>query len=163
MLMLESPAMGLGKTLITLAMILATKGHWPSVPPEYSLGLHPVRARTASLLQMAAYAAGRCNIAWKKKFEDLAETGEDYETCRRSLKENAATYSIPPPERRQSRRGNAAEPRTVMLCPASIVVVPQNLMAHWQVSHAYSFVGSCNHDVGLLYLCMISIDTHTLS
>ena len=140
-------SMGYGKTLQTLATILATKGHWPSVPPQHSLGLHPVRPRIASLLQMVAYATGRANVAWRKKFEDLEETGEAYETCRRSLKENAATYLIPPPERRQSRRGQSAEPSKIQLCSATVIVVPQNLIAHWQVSRSMLLFQYCDYTV----------------
>lgn len=51
--------MGLGKTLICLAVILATKGHLPRTPPEFSTSLFPARENVGSLMQMTATAVAR--------------------------------------------------------------------------------------------------------
>ena len=61
-------SMGLGKTLICLATIIATRGNWPDIPPEHSLGLLPVRSKVGSLMQMAAAALGRAQVPWYVHF-----------------------------------------------------------------------------------------------
>ncbi len=46
--------MGLGKTLICLTLILATRDLPSAIPPEYSYTSFPVRRKTGSLVEMAA-------------------------------------------------------------------------------------------------------------
>ena len=125
--------MGFGKTLICLAVILATKGHWPQIPPEHSTGLHPVRPGVGSLMQMAAATAGRMQIPWKAHFDALADSGEVYESCVTALKENTGSYSIPkhaPHPRRCAL--NMHKWDTIHLCTATLIIVPPNLIAQWQ-------------------------------
>ncbi|KAL8749015.1 MAG: hypothetical protein Q9199_007947, partial [Rusavskia elegans] len=123
--------MGLGKTLICLATILATKGHWPQIPPEYSLDQHSTRAEVGSLVQMAAAAANRERIPWKDCFP------QDLDRCRTALEQNAATYIIPPPESRRSRRPTTISPgKTIRICAATLIVVPPNLVSHWKTEIA---------------------------
>ncbi|KAL8855128.1 MAG: hypothetical protein Q9221_000034 [Calogaya cf. arnoldii] len=119
--------MGLGKTLICLATILVTKGHWPQIPPEYSLNQHSIRSEVGSLVQMAAAAANRQRVPWK------AYLPSDVDRCRTALEQSAATYIIPPPETRRSRRPTTLSPgRTIRMCTATLVVVPPNLVSHWK-------------------------------
>ncbi|MCJ1233561.1 hypothetical protein MMC14_001519 [Varicellaria rhodocarpa] len=125
--------MGHGKTVICLAAVLATKGHWPRVPPEYSLGLHPVRPVVGSLLEMAAAAAGRLQVPWKAHFQALLRGGEDYERCIEALARNTGSYIIPSPESRSRRRSSMdLEGETIRLCTATLIIVPSNLVAQWQ-------------------------------
>ena len=79
--------MGIGKTLICLTLILATKGHWPNIPPEYSLGLNPVRPKVGSLMEMAAAVAGKSNIPWRSEMKD-------HQSCLKILEENLASYAV---------------------------------------------------------------------
>ncbi|KAL8730279.1 MAG: hypothetical protein Q9166_004162 [cf. Caloplaca sp. 2 TL-2023] len=124
--------MGLGKTLICLAAILATKGHWPQVPPEYSLEQHPTRSKVGSLVQMAAAAANRERIPWRSYLRYISSVDEDLNNCRRVLEQNAASYTIPTPESRRSRRPTTVQPgKTIHLCTATLVIVPPNLLSHW--------------------------------
>ncbi|KAL9129832.1 MAG: hypothetical protein Q9217_001830 [Psora testacea] len=133
-------SMGLGKTLISLATILATKGHWPSIPPEYSLGLHPVRPATGSLMQMAAAAVGREQIPWRTVFQELSRSGETHGAYLSALEENIGSYHIPPPPRRHSRRPSTMpEPQKIRLCSATIIIVPRNLLTQWQHEVAQHF------------------------
>ena len=126
-------SMGLGKTLISLATVLATKGHWPQIPPEYSLGLHPVRPSTGSLIDMAAATIGRQQIPWRNLFQKLGRSGESHASCIRALENNIGSYLIPPPPKRHSRRPSTIpSPERICLCPATIVILPQNLLHQWQ-------------------------------
>lgn len=119
--------MGLGKTLICLAVILATKGHWPQMPPEYSLNQRSIRSKVGSLVQMAAAAANHERIPWKGYLP------QDLDRCRTALEESAATYIIPPPESRRSRRPTTLSPgKTIRMCAATLIVVPPNLVSHWK-------------------------------
>ena len=125
--------MGHGKTLICLATILATKGHWPRVPPEYSLGLHPIRPVVGSLFEMAAAAAGRLQVPWKTHFETLLRRGEDYEKCVEALAKNTGSYTIVDPEPGSRRRSfMVSKGEKIQLCTATLIIVPPNLMAQWQ-------------------------------
>lgn len=133
-------SMGLGKTLICLATVLATKGHWPSIPPEHSLGLHPVRSTTGSLMQMAASAIARHQIPWRAFFQCMSRSGDNYERCLAVLEDNIGSYQIPPPPKRHSRRPlTLPQPMHIRLCPATIIIVPQNLLSQWQHEIALHF------------------------
>lgn len=125
--------MGYGKTLICLAVILATRGHFPQIPPEYSEGLHPVRERTASLLEMTAATIGRERIPWKRTFENLRKLGIYHESCLNMLRENIGAYVIPGPAPRRSRRV-VYEPKgeAIRLCSSTLVIVPANLVVQWR-------------------------------
>lgn len=124
--------MGLGKTLICLATILATKGHWPQIPPEYSTDLRPIRPKVGSLMQMTAAAIGRQQIPWRTYFQDLSDAGEHYGTCMAVLEENIGSYVIPPPPTRGRERGVALQGKRVYLCSATLVIVPPNLFLQWK-------------------------------
>ncbi|KAL8799930.1 MAG: hypothetical protein Q9223_003176 [Gallowayella weberi] len=130
---LLSETMGLGKTLICLAAILATKGHWPQIPPECSLNQHRTRFEVGSLVQMAATAANRERIPWRSYLPLMSSGNEDLGSCRRVLEQNMPTYSIPAPESRRSRRPTVILPeKTIRLCSTTLVVVPRNLLSHWK-------------------------------
>lgn len=126
--------MGYGKTLICLATILQTKGHWPSVPPEYSEDLHPIRPQVGSLMDMAAATASRAKIPWKSYFEQSSRGGDDYGNCVKSLETNSTSYTIPGNLKKSSARtgasGSTAE--VVRLCSATLIIVPPNLVAQWR-------------------------------
>ena len=125
--------MGLGKTLICLAAVLATKGHWPKVPPEYSLGLHPVRSKTGTLMQMVAASIGREQIPWRRYFQELSDNGDHHESCSALLEENIGSYVIPAPVPRRSRQPLVLPPgQRIRLCTATLIIVPSNLIMQWQ-------------------------------
>lgn len=125
--------MGLGKTLICLAAILATKGHWPSVPPEHSVQERPARSRVGSLMDMAAAATTQERIPWRSYLQRMSASGEEFQNCRRALERYVPCYTIPAPEARRSRRPtNSQRGKTIELCAGTLVVVPQNLFSHWK-------------------------------
>jgi hypothetical protein len=123
--------MGYGKTLICLTAILATKGHSPRIPPEYSEGLQPVRSQVGSLAQMVAATMARNSVPWKAHFGELARQGEDHEGCMNVLRENACYYNIPD---RQTGRRQAIESswERLFLSSLTLIVVPPNLMTQWR-------------------------------
>lgn len=123
--------MGHGKTLICLAAILATRGHWPSVPPEYSVGRSTVRETVGTLADMAAAAIGRNQIPWRAFFQDLSKAGEHHGKSIALLEKNIGSYVIPPPPSGRTRRPSTTG-QTIRLCSATLVVVPLNLFTQWQ-------------------------------
>ena len=124
--------MGIGKTLICLALILSTKGHWPKVPPQYSTGLHPVRPKVGGLMEMAAATVSRNQIPWKTYFENHARRGEHYERCVEALQSQTSFYLIPPKVSRVRTSLKPLSDAIIKLCPATLVVVPANLLAQWK-------------------------------
>lgn len=125
--------MGLGKTLVCLAVILATKGHWPSIPPEHSVQERRARPRVGSLMDMAAAATTQYRMPGRSYLQRMSANGEEFENCRRALGRYVPWYTIPAPEARRSRRPTTSQRgKTVELCAATLVVVPQNLFSHWK-------------------------------
>ncbi|KAJ4271988.1 hypothetical protein NW762_000698 [Fusarium torreyae] len=129
--------MGSGKTIICLALILATKT-LPTQPPEhFRAGDVPTRKRLAPLAEMAASCATRNSVPWKPYF-DLCkdQSGEEYERCIDALERNPGYYFLPAPQPpRASRRlcQPVEQPKKrLYLSNATIVVVPPNLLSQWQ-------------------------------
>ena len=147
-------SMGLGKTLICLSTIVATKGHWPRIPPEFSLDLHPIRTRVGSLMQMSAAAVGLAQIPWRALFHDLALSGEDHANCVALLEQNVCSYIIPAPATRRSRRPTVIpKGKTVRLSTATLIIVPQNLLNQWKREIAFHLEQHC-----LNILCLDSAE-----
>ncbi|PQE11525.1 hypothetical protein CJF31_00011055 [Rutstroemia sp. NJR-2017a BVV2] len=126
--------MGLGKTLICLALILATKHLSSKAPVEYSVGSIPVRKTTGSLMDMAASTIGRTGTPWKKDLTRLEfEHGYEFSRVRTALKQGAGFYWLPPARRRrQTRNPTPIPPRKIWLTNATLVVVPANLISQWK-------------------------------
>ncbi|KAL8839795.1 MAG: hypothetical protein Q9170_001606 [Blastenia crenularia] len=125
--------MGLGKTLICLAAILATKGHWPQVPPQFSLEQRQVRPQVGSLLNMAAAVASRERVPWRSYLQRGWNRDADFDNCRSVLEKHVPSYAIPPPEARRSHRPSTEQlEKVVGLCAATLIIVPLNLFSHWR-------------------------------
>jgi SNF2 family DNA or RNA helicase len=124
--------MGLGKTLICLALILATRDISSQIPAEHSVGTIPVRPKTGSLLDMVADTIGRTGTPWKTELARMEADGSDFSKCREALKNHAGHYFLPSPApRRESRNPRVIPPRKIWLTSATIVVVPTNLVQQW--------------------------------
>lgn len=126
-------SMGLGKTIMCLALILGTKHHLPRVPPDRIVGPR-VRERVGTLAQMAAATANKSAVylkshfRWVPRFRDI-----DMRLIAAQIDEEHAGYEIPYQPRRSARRNvDLPPPRQLALCSATIIVVPRNLLHQWQ-------------------------------
>lgn len=126
--------MGCGKTLICLAVIWATRGHFPKIPIEY-LPAIPVREKTGSLMEMAAAAAGRKSLPWKAHFIETEQDGKFYSRCVKACESNCGFYEIAPPVTRHQVRLTTTftrpPPKRIRLCSGTLVIAPNNLVDHW--------------------------------
>ncbi|KAF2433384.1 hypothetical protein EJ08DRAFT_629179 [Tothia fuscella] len=135
-----SETMGVGKTLMCLTLVMATRYHLPRTPPQHLRG-PALRQKVGSLSQMAGASLGRHSVSAKAHFswfhpdDDLIRPLKviesewpSYEIPIESRRSNRTTRSIPPP------------PRRLRLCSATIIVVPRNLIHQWEAEikkHVY--------------------------
>jgi SNF2 family DNA or RNA helicase len=128
---LLAETMGLGKTVICLALILATKDHLPKVPTQYSV--LPERPRVASLSEMVVSKIHSHAVAWRVEFERVRmATGNDLASCRARLENTAPTYDIPMEPIRWNRGTIQPPPKRMQLAATTLVIVPRNLCKQWQ-------------------------------
>ncbi|KND89544.1 DNA repair protein rad8 [Tolypocladium ophioglossoides CBS 100239] len=128
--------MGAGKTIICLALILATKD-FPTKVPELYQGAEPLKRRKiASLADMAASCATRHAVPWKSYFDAWkTQLGYEFSKCAEALQRNPGYYLCPSPKlRREGRHAQQyfEQPATIHLTSASIVITPNNLVAQWK-------------------------------
>ncbi|KAI0398581.1 hypothetical protein F5Y17DRAFT_9517 [Xylariaceae sp. FL0594] len=148
--------MGVGKTLICLALILSTKGE-PTVPPEGLIAQTVPRRRGASLVDMVAAVTNKHSVAWKGYFEALKTAGYDYQRCITALTrpENRAFFKVEDPRfiiRRSERNAPETVPSiTVFLSHVTLIIVPHNLVKQWKNEIA-------KHTTGLNVLIMCNTE-----
>ena len=124
--------MGLGKTIICLAVILATKHHLPQTPGAYVKG-RTVRSEVASLSSMAAASLQRASIPARAFFSKYAaETGQEMTQCLRAIEAEPADYLIPGQPLRMKRQTGSGPPTRMRLSSGTIIVVPGNLVHQWK-------------------------------
>ncbi|KAH7392684.1 SNF2 family N-terminal domain-containing protein [Pyrenochaeta sp. MPI-SDFR-AT-0127] len=124
--------MGLGKTVICLAVILATKGHFPQIPAAYQ-PTPPLRSSVGRLSDMAASILGRRSIPAKIFLEQSEANGDNDFTCMKdALERNIPFYEVPPDPPRMNRATRIPPPRQLVICHGTIIVVPRNLLHQWQ-------------------------------
>lgn len=124
--------MGLGKTIICLAVILASQGHQPRIPELYRRPLR-VRARVGSLKDMAASVPGHHAIPAKVCLEEMAQFADvNLPRLEAVLDENVPFYEIPPEMPRLNRTTRMPPARQYVMCSGTILVVPKNLLHQWQ-------------------------------
>jgi hypothetical protein len=123
--------MGLGKTIICLAVILATKGHLPKIPPQYQREI--VRETVPRLLDLCISTAGRHSIPAKAHFSRFQrESGEELINCMKSVDHHEIDYFIPGKAPRSNRRTLTPPPKRMVLCSGTIIVVPRNIVHQWK-------------------------------
>lgn len=126
-----SESMGLGKTLICLALILATKNHPPLTPPQYNLT--PVRANVASLAEMAVATLNRNSVPVFVELERIQHASSNsMDSCRRKLRQDPPGYEKPMQPVRWNRNTILPPPRRMTMAATTVIVVPRNLYTQWQ-------------------------------
>ncbi|KAI9804759.1 MAG: hypothetical protein M1825_001127 [Sarcosagium campestre] len=125
--------MGLGKSLICLALITATKGHMPRIPVQYSTELTPVRNKVGSLTDMCAATIGRLSVPWKAQLDIMQDThGVDLASCREILHRNhPASYFATMTEGERRNRG-LGPAKWMRLAWGTIIICPANLLQQWE-------------------------------
>ena len=127
--------MGYGKTLICIALILTTRGHYPKIPEgRLDTLVKKLNNRTPSLLELAAKTIKREGIPWKSQFARLDQDGYLFERCTEALSKYEAEFAEPifhPTT--PNRKGKIREDfRVLRLCSATLLIVPPNLLVQWQ-------------------------------
>jgi SNF2 family DNA or RNA helicase len=125
--------MGYGKTLICLAVILATKGHYSRVPEDRVEVPKPARPSVASLAEMAAARIIDDCVPWKAEFHDLARRGYHHDRCVDILRSSFKKYTerLLTPQT-PNRNGKRRTEKGVRLCSTTLIIVPPNLLVQWQ-------------------------------
>lgn len=127
--------MGYGKTLICIALILATRGHYPELPEGRLDTLSEDKnPRTPSLLDLAAKKLKHAGVPWKAQFAALAKEGYQYDQCTQAIDRYDAKFAEPifhpiTPSRIHKKREDF---RVLRLCYATLLIVPPNLLIQWQ-------------------------------
>jgi hypothetical protein len=121
--------MGCGKTLICLAVILATRGHFPRIPVQNQEAVNPVRRTTDSLLEMTAAAANCHLLRWKTHFDQLRGIGLSYERCVAACER--AYFTSPRFCKNRDGTEEWVPPTHLRLCSGNLIIVP-NLVNHWK-------------------------------
>lgn len=129
--------MGAGKTIICLALILASRAIPTRTPDIYGAPPPPTRTQTASLMDIAASCATRHAVPWRSYLDVYGADGLDYSRCIEAIRRNPGFYLIPPPEPRRGGRHPSYQldlppPKKVYLTSATLIVVPTNLVAQWR-------------------------------
>jgi SNF2-related domain len=120
--------MGLGKTIICLAVVLATKNHLPKIPPQYQERAPAESVPT--LYDMCLSVAGRHSLPVKAHFRRIERhTGDDLRVCINSVDDKEIDYFIPQPPPRSNRTGRTVPPKRMILCSGTIIVVPRNIVS----------------------------------
>ncbi|KAK1988702.1 P-loop containing nucleoside triphosphate hydrolase protein [Colletotrichum cereale] len=150
--------MGSGKTLICLAVILASRHSGTSTPDLHQGSDIRVRKRMGSLADMAAASATCKSAAWKLYFNVYEPKEMVYSKCIDAIQRNPGFYHVPArPPRRLSRRGPLIEkiPRKIWHSHASLVIVPNNLVRQW-VQEIEKHTVSADSPAGLKVLRLTS-------
>jgi hypothetical protein len=124
--------MGGGKTVICLALILATKDLFSQIPVNHAL--KPIRESVGRLTEMAISAIHRSSVPWKVEMNRLRHAGTDPTALANYFSAAPAFYEIPSVPTRHQRRSyvHVPPPRKMIIASTTLVVVPRNLCKQWE-------------------------------
>lgn len=121
--------MGSGKTLISLALIAATKDQPAMIPEIYRAGNVTVRPRVGSLMDMAASVATKSGVSWKRYIDSR------YVNCIRAIERNPGWYYLPKPKGARASRRTMDDinlpPTKIFVSHTTLIIVPPNLLRQW--------------------------------
>ncbi len=127
--------MGTGKTIMCLALLLATRSFPVEAPEFYWSPAVPVRKSVGSLMDMAASSATRNSLPWRSYYGYIKKKDYDKTSIARVIQRNLGSYLLPGAEpRRCGRVGSnyVAVPKKIYLSSTSLVIVPNNLVSQWK-------------------------------
>lgn len=128
--------MGYGKTLICLALVLATRGHYSKLPSQHvDISRTETNSSVPSLLEIAARKLRHEGLPWKNDFYNLRKAGYHYDRCIAELQKHERVYNALQTQSaflNPSRRGKPEYVNPIRLCSVTLVVVPPNLIIQWQ-------------------------------
>ncbi|KAM3465771.1 hypothetical protein NHJ6243_001443 [Beauveria neobassiana] len=126
--------MGTGKTIICLALVLATRAFPAETPEVYWSPAPPVRKSVGSLMDMAASCANRYSQSWMTYYGHAKKDDFRGTAIANAIQRNPSSYTLPGAKPRKRARGgsNLGLPRTIYLSSTSLVIVPENLLSQWQ-------------------------------
>ncbi|WPH04019.1 Hypothetical protein R9X50_00690300 [Acrodontium crateriforme] len=123
--------MGLGKTVILLALILSTKSHQPRFPSPYDLP--NIRTKVGTLSDMVVSAIHKKSIPYHVEFDRIKHAhGFDMANCTQKLESAPPHYSLAQTTVRWNRNTVTPPPKKMLMASTTIVVVPRNLCKQWQ-------------------------------
>ncbi|KAK8098272.1 uncharacterized protein PG998_013758 [Apiospora kogelbergensis] len=126
--------MGLGKTLMCLSVICATKG-MPTTAPEPYTVLSPKREKRACLMDMAAAAVNRHSVPWRQhpNIPDMCVEALEKNKNRAFYRLEPALNTLIQPRRgKRSGASRSQYGREIQLTSSNLVIVPNNLVRQWQ-------------------------------
>ena len=125
--------MGYGKTLICLAVIMATRGHYAQIPDGYLEVAGRPRPRAGTLMEMAAANALHHSVPWVTYFQAYAEEGYEFANCKSALDRECRQYIEPQPISREGTRSKQTpRDKIINLSYTTLVIVPPNLLEQWK-------------------------------
>ncbi|KAK1757332.1 DNA repair protein rad8 [Echria macrotheca] len=126
--------MGSGKTLICIALILATRD-LPSRVPDMCEIETPTVTRIRTLADMAAACITRNAVPWRSSIEGGPGLPE-YGNCMAAIRRNRGYYFLRPDiNRRASVRQQMLQQfpdKKIYLSHANVIIVPPNLVEQWE-------------------------------
>jgi hypothetical protein len=128
--------MGSGKTLICLALILATRHQSSKIPDTHGGSRVVNRTKIRPLVDMIASCITMNAIPWKPWFglDTKSEDAIEYTKCIEAIQRNPGHYLLTQPQQEKKTRQMSTQPAPtkIYLGHGSLVIVPPNLVQQWR-------------------------------